>query len=86
MNPCPWKAFWGHDFLGCVGGLFGRSLGAPWGSLGASWGPLERLTGLRGSLLVASGGLLAASRARDLEILVGGPPLGPLLGSSWGTL
>ena len=35
---------------------------------------------------MASGGLQAASRATDLEISVGGPPLGPLLGSSWGTV
>eukprot|EP00959_Pyramimonas_sp_CCMP1952_P046126 963283-Pyramimonas_sp.AAC.1 len=35
---------------------------------------------------MASGGLQAASRARDLEVSFGGPPLSPLLGSSWGTV
>ena len=58
----------------------------PWGPLGTSCGLLQGLTGLLGSLWVASGSRLGASRARDVEMLVRAPPLGPLLGRSWGAL
>ena len=45
------------------------------GLLGASWG-----------LLGPSWGLLGPSRGGRLEFSIRGPPLGPLLGPSWGPL
>ena len=56
-------------------GPLGASFGPPGGLLAASWG-----------LLGASRGLLGPPWGGMLEFSVRGPPLGPFLGPSWGSL
>ena len=78
---------------GAPGRQFGGLLGAVLGPLGASFGPfgglLGRLGGLLGAswgLFGASWGLLGAPSGGRLDFSVFCPPLGPLLGPSWGPL
>eukprot|EP00959_Pyramimonas_sp_CCMP1952_P275032 5749523-Pyramimonas_sp.AAC.1 len=91
------EASWGPD-----GDIFEPSRGPPGGLLGASSGLLEGLWGPPGGRLGASSRstgdflgacwgfleacLLGASPGGKLEISGRGPPLGPLLGPSWGSL
>ena len=60
-KPCSWKAFWEHDFVGCLGGPLGASQGIPSGPVGPSCGLMEGLAGLLGSLWMASGSRLVPS-------------------------
>eukprot|EP00959_Pyramimonas_sp_CCMP1952_P028551 598871-Pyramimonas_sp.AAC.1 len=81
-NHVPGKPSGKYDLLRCLGGPQGASLGARWGPIGASRWPLGNLAGLLGSLLMASGGVLEASQAVDLERSRSSGPLGSLLGLS----
>ena len=60
-KPCSWKAFWEHDFAGCLGGPLGASQGVPSGPVELSLGPMEGVAGLVGSLWMASGSRLGPS-------------------------
>ena len=75
------RASW--DLFGPLGGLFGASWRPLGGLLEAASKPLG---GRFGASFGPLGALLRLSRGGRLEVSVRGPPLGPLLGPSWGSL
>ena len=75
------------------GGLFeqclkplGGSFGGYFRALGGLLGPLGGLLGASSGLWGPSWGLLGLSRGGRLDLFIGGPPLGSLLGPSRGPL
>ena len=58
---CSQKAFWEHEFVGCLGGPLGASQGFPSGPVELSLGPMEGVAGLLGGLWMASRSRLGPS-------------------------